>query len=339
MKRLSLIMFAAAGCFAVTSCSSDDDSGNNNNLTADLTGTYDLTAVNAPTAQDYDGDGDSNNNLVLEGACYNESWISFHNNGTYDEERTTATTGQGGLSIDCDTQASSGTYTQTGNTITTTRTSGSGNATATFTFNSSAHTLTRNESNGTYSGFNTATSVWANLTGNLQITYEKYTNNDDDNGNSDSDDDNVSSEGRAEVIGNFGLSTLLTATAQDLDDDSDSSTNLLNESNCYASSHIVFNSDGTYTEESSSSNLLSSLGLELTCNSETSNGTFIRNGNKVITRMTSGSGTITTNYTLDMETNTISRTDAQGEYPSFNNVTNIYTMTSGSLNYTFTKGS
>lgn len=340
MKRLTLLMFAAAGCLAVTSCASDDDSGNNN-VNSDLTGTYDLTAATAPTSQDYDGDGDSNTNLVLEGACYNESWISFHNDGTYDQGFTSSTTGQGGFSLDCNTEVSSGTYTQNGNTITTNRTSGSasGSATATFTFNSSSHTLTKNESNATYSGFNAASSIWANLTGNLQLTYEKYTNNDEDNGNSDNDEDNVDAAGMAEVIGNFGLTSLLTTTAQDLDDDGDSSTNLLSETDCYASSNIMFKSDGTYTEQSSNSALLSELGLALTCNTETHTGTFTRNGNKIITRMTSGSDTVTVNYTLDTETNTISRSDINGEYPSFNNATNIYSMVNGNLAYTFTKSS
>ncbi|MGK4566268.1 hypothetical protein [Flavobacterium sp. 3HN19-14] len=340
MKKLPLLMFAA-GCLAITSCSSDDDSGSNNNgnVTADLVGTYDLTAATAASAQDYDGDGDSNTNLSLEGSCYNESWISFHNDGTYDESYTSSTTSEGGLSLDCQTKVSSGTYTQNGDTITTNRTSGtgSGSATATFTFNAAAHTLTRTDSNSSYSGWNAASSLWANLTGNLNLTFTKYTNNDNDNGNSDDDDDNVSTDGRAEIIGNFGLTALLTGSAQDLNNDGNSSTNLLTETNCYASSHITFNNDGTYTEESSSSSLLSSLGLALTCNSSTHTGTFIRNGNNIVTRMTSGSGTVTTNYTLNTENNTISRSDSSGSYPTFNSVTNLFAMTTGSLSYTFTK--
>ncbi len=331
MKRLPLLMFAVAGCFAVTSCSDDDSAGNN--TSADLVGSYELTSYTAPNEQDFDGDGDSNTNLVMEGSCYNDSWISFHSDGTYDEGFTSTTMGDGGLSVECETQISSGTYTQEGNSVTTTRTSGSGSLNATYTFNSSSRTLSRTQNGSSYTGFNSVTHLWTELTGNVNLVFTKYSDNEDDNGDSQDDDNNTSTSGRAEIVGGFDLTSLLTASAQDLDDDGDSSSNLTTETTCYGNSNITFNSDGTYEEESSTT-VLGNAGTSLTCNTETTTGTWIRNGDAVFTR---SSGNVTTEYSLDASSNTISRTDANGQYPTFNSVTSLFAMLTGNLEYEYSK--
>ncbi|AWA29386.1 hypothetical protein HYN48_04405 [Flavobacterium magnum] len=338
MKNFKLYMLAAAGCFAITSCSSDDDNGsNNNNVSDDLTGTYELTAANTSQAQDYDGDGDTSTNLVTEGSCYNDSWISFHNDGTYDESYSYSTKAEGGLKLECHTELSSGTFTRNGNNITTTRTSGSGSLNASYTFNASSHTLVRNASNATQSRFDEATALWVDMTSSLQLTFEKYTDNDEDNGNTDDDDDNVSTSGMAEIMGNFGLSSLLTSNSQDLDNDGDSSSNLLNETSCYSDSKIKFNNNGTY-EETRSFSTLGNLGLSLTCDSETRTGTWTRVGDRVFTR-SSGNGSVRTAFDLDATTNILSRSENNGDYPSFNSLTNVFAMLSGNLDYEYEKSS
>lgn len=336
MKKLQLWMFAAAGCLLLTSCSDDDDNNGTNDLSTDLVGTYELTTLNAPSAQDYDNDGDTNTNLVLEGACYNESWISFHEDGTYNESFTSSTTSEGGVSLECDTKISSGTYVQSGDAVTTTRTSGEGSLTMTFTFNASNRTLTRTENNGNYVGFNSVTSLFANLTGNLQMTFTKYTDNDNSNGSGQNDDDNVSSSGFSKLIGNFNLSAFIVGIAQDLDNNGQTSTNLMTESSCYGESQITFNSNGTY-EEKVATNVLSGGGLTLTCNTETSTGTWSRIGDRVITRKLSGNTTITTEYMLDASTNLLTRTDADGQYPTFNAITSLFTTLNGVVNLNYTK--
>lgn len=331
-------MLAVAGCLTITSCSSDDDTKSNNNVSADLTGTYALTAVNAPTAQDYDGDGDTNTNLSLEGSCYNDSYISFHENGTYDQSYTYNKMGAAGLSLECTTEVSAGTYTRSGDAIQTTRTTGTGMLNATFNFNSSTKTLTRTENNGTYSGWNATSSLWANLTGNLGLTFTKYTDNDNDNGNSNNQEDNVDSSGRAELLGNFNLTSfLIGGSAQDLDHNGTSSNNLASESSCYADSKIVFNADGTYTETAKRS-ILGSVATLLDCSSATTtSGTWTRNGDNFITRQTSGNSNLVTKFTLDSSAKTISKSEDNVQYPTFSAVSSLFANLSGTVNYTFTK--
>lgn len=337
MKRLQLLMLAAAGCLAVTSCSSDDDGTTNGNVSSDLEGTYELSSLKVPGAQDYDNDGDTSTDLTTEGSCFSESWISFHSNGTYSERSAASIVGTAGLNLDCDSKTATGTYTISGNTVTTTRTSGQGSeANASFTFNSSAHTLTRNISSGSYAAWNAATSLWANLTGAVQITFTKASDN--SNAGDDVNDDDEENNANAELIGNFDLTAFIVATAQNLDGDGDSSTNLMNETNCYSDSNITFNADGTYNETSSGS-ILSSTGLSLNCDTKTTIGHWTKNGNTVTTTHLSGNTTITTAYTFDATTHLLKRTDSQGQYPGFNAVTSLFATLTGSINYTFTKDS
>ena len=336
MKRQFLLL-AAAGCLALTSCSSDDDTPNGNNVSSDIVGTYELTSAVSPTTQDYDGDGDSSSNLALEGNCYSDSWISFHSDGTYDESYTSSTTGTGGIRLECDTKTSAGTYTKTGNTIVTTRTSGTGEATATYNFNASAHTLTRTQANAAYAGWNTVTSLWGNLTGNLQLTFEKYTDNDNDEGqNADDTDNNNNNTVNADLIGQFDLSSFIVATAQDLDKDGDSSTNLISELECYSSSKIEFHNDGTF-ERTTAVASIGNLGLSLNCTTSTSYGRWTRNGNTVTTTQTTAGINVNTQYTFNTSAKTLSNTDNNGQYPGYNTATSIFATLTGNVAYTFTK--
>ena len=333
MKKAQLFMLAVAGCFALTSCEKDDVS---NDLNSDLKGTYELTSLIVPTEEDYDSDGDSNINLVMEGTCYNDSWISFHEDGTYDEESNSSTTTVGGLSLSCTSAESSGTYIQDGNMITTTRTSGSGTATATYNFDANSHTLSRTITGGIYSGWNSTTSLWTNMTANMQVTHTKYTNDDNDSGNNDNDDDNTDAASRAELVGNFDMTSMIVATAQDLDQDGDSSSNLTTESTCYSASNITFNEDGTY-EEGISKNVISSSGFSLSCNAEIILGTWSRNGDSVTTRHLSGTTTLSSHYMFDATSHLLTSSNANGQYPTYNSTTTLYTMATGNIDYTYTK--
>jgi hypothetical protein len=337
MKKLPILMFAATACLALASCSDDDDNGNNNVSDA-LKGTYELTSLTAPTSQDYDSDGDSNTNLVLEGNCYNESWISFHEDGTYDESITSSTSTDGGLTLDCDTQVSSGTYTQDGNTITTMRTEGEGSLTATYAFNSAIHTLTATSTGASYAGWNTLTSLFTEQVGNLQATFTKYSDNDENNGAGQNDDDNTDDNSFADLTGNFDMSAFVIGSAQDLDNDGDSSTNLMTESSCYTASNITFHNDGTYEEQTSSS-ILGAGGLSLDCHSETTTGMWTRNGDMVTTRHLSGATSISTQYAFDSATHVLTRTDDNGNYPGFTTGTSLYAMLTGAVDLTYIKDS
>lgn len=328
-------MFAMAGCLAFTSCDSDDDN-TNENLTSDLTGTYELSRMTAPAAQDYDNDGDSHTDLTLEGSCYNSSWISFREDGTYEQHMSSTTMADGGTSLDCDMMVSTGTYTQSGNTVTTTRTSGEGSLTMTFDFDAENHTLTATQNDGSYTGWNNASSLFANLTGNLQMTFTKYTENEEDNGNGQDDDENTSSTAMAEIIGNFDLSSFIVATAQNLDNDGDSSTNLVTESNCYGASNITFNSDGTYEREWSES-IVGDLGTSLSCDTQTETGTWTRQGNRIVMYHLSGDSHVMSDLTLDTENNTLAQSHDSWEYPSFNSATSLFATLTGAVNLVYTR--
>lgn len=334
MKNFKLLTLALIGCLGLASCSSDDEGRNTGEISADLVGTFELTALNVPFEQDYDNDGDSNTNLVLEGNCYNDSWISFHNDGTYNEGYSYNILGAGGLNLDCNVETSSGTYTRNGNTVTTTKTSGGATVNTEFMYNSTTKTLTRTDNNGSYVGWNSLTSLWTNLTGTLQFTFTKYTDDDNDNGANDNDDDNINAN--ADLLGNFNLTSYLVGTAQDLDNDGDSSTNLMTETDCYLSSKVTFKSNGTY-EEHYHTSILSASGLSLECNSETKTGTWTRNGNTVTTTQTSGNINTTTEYMFDAESHQLTRTDENGQYPSFNIVNSLFSMLTGDIHLTYVK--
>ena len=332
-----MLMFAVAGCLAITSCS-DDDSNTNPIVNQNLSGSYQLTSANAPSEQDYDNDGDHSSNLVLEGSCYNDSWISFHSDGTYDQGWHSSTTGAGGLSLDCHSEISSGTYTRNGNTVQT-HVNGDAAVTATYTFNAATHTLSSTENNGSYSAWNATTSLWATLTGNIALTYTKYSDNDDDNGATADTDGPNDDENNANffLLGNFDLTSYVVATAQNLDNDGDSSTNLTTESSCYADSHITFYSNGTYDQRITKS-ILANLGASLTCNTEITSGTWSRSGDTVTTHRTSGgSGSVDVNYTLNSTTHLLTRSDSNSDYPSFNTVTSLWAMITGNVSYTYTR--
>lgn len=324
-------MLAVAGCLAITSCSSDDDEDNNGN--ANLVGTYELTSAVTGEAQDFDGDGDTSTNLVTEGNCYNDSWISFHADGTYDESYSYSMVSNGGASLECQTDVSSGTYTKSGSTITTTRTSGTGSETATYNFNAENHKLLRVVGNASTSVFNTTMALWATGHGNLELTFERYTEDDDDAGATDTDTDNTNAAGAAEVTGRFELTSLITGTAQDLDDDGDSSTDLTNEVTCYGDSNILFHTNGTY-EETRTWTTVGNLGQTLDCNTVSHTGTYTRSGGNVYTR---SSGGVNTAYTYNTTTHFVKRTDTAGSIPTYNSTTNMYAMTTGNIDYEYSK--
>ncbi|WP_181248526.1 lipocalin family protein [Flavobacterium magnum] len=332
MKNFKLYLLAAAGCLAMTSCSSDDDEDNNSG-NASLVGTYELTSAVTPLAQDFDGDGDASTNLVTEGACYNDSWIAFHADGTYDESYSYSTISNGGVGLTCQTDVSSGTYTLSGSTVTTTRTSGTGAETATYSFNVNNHKLLRMITNAPTSVFNTTMALWATGHDNLELTFERYTENDEDAGATDDDANNTNTAGAAEVTGRFELTSLITGSTQDLDDDGDSSTDLTNEVMCYGDSNILFHTNGTY-EETRTWTTVGNVGQTLDCNTESHTGTYTRTGGNVYTRSADG---INTAYTYNTTTHYLKRTETAGSIPTYNSTTNLYGMTTGNLDYEYSK--
>lgn len=331
-----ILLFVAAGCLTFNSCDSDDDD-DNTTLSDSLVGAYRLTSAILPNAQDFDNDGDDSTNAVLEGPCYNDSWISFHEDGTYDESWSMSTVVSGAITMGCDSQTSSGTYSVSGNTVTT-MASGSGQS-KTFTFNSDNRTVVMTQNDMDYPAWNTITSLWSTLQADINLTFTKYTDDDQDNGeNADNDGEN-DDENNANfwLLGNFNLTSMMVPTAQNLDNDGDNSNNLVSESTCYGQSYLRFNADGTYQEERVVP-VISDNFLSLSCQTQTTFGTWMRNGNIITTtRTSSGSGSATTTYNFNATTHLLTRTDNSGSFPSFSSGTSLYSMLDGAVNYTYTR--
>lgn len=158
MKNLKLLMLAIAGCVTLASCSDDDNDSNNNNdnQNSDLTGTYRMTSWNAPMAVDFDDNGTSSTNMMLESNCYNNSQMTINEDGTYD--MTYNYVGIDGT-VSCESETTTGTWTRTGNSFSTTHMNGSQSMNTNYTFagGSGAQntTLTRNMSNWDYPSIDT----------------------------------------------------------------------------------------------------------------------------------------------------------------------------------------
>lgn len=112
MKTLKTILFSLAATAFFSSCSSDDDNNDNSNDAA--AGTYNLTAVIAPLAVDYNQDGTSSENLMQESPCYLDSHIKLEQDMTY---TSTYSYVLPELESTCYSEESFGTWEQEGNTI------------------------------------------------------------------------------------------------------------------------------------------------------------------------------------------------------------------------------
>ncbi|AWI25810.1 lipocalin family protein [Flavobacterium pallidum] len=112
MKKMKFVLLAAAGCL-VLACDDERTTGNH-----DITGTYNLTAFNAPRAVDYDEDGVSSINLMEESRCFDDSRITINRDGTYILEENFISI-QGTISF-CDARVTKGTWTRSENSLTTT---------------------------------------------------------------------------------------------------------------------------------------------------------------------------------------------------------------------------
>lgn len=168
MKNLKMLMLAVAGCLTLASCSDDDNNDNvNNNPNADITGTYRMTAWNAPTSIDFDGDGTSNINMMNESPCYNNSIMNVNSDGTYTMTYRYVNIESGAVS--CGTETTNGTWVRNGNSFTTTHMSAGQSMSTDYSFSGGNQTtLTRNMNNWNYPSINgTGGQVYS--TGNVSM--------------------------------------------------------------------------------------------------------------------------------------------------------------------------
>lgn len=108
-KFISLGVFAAL----LFSCCDDDNDNSTNNQNA-LSGVYNLTAVTAPVAVDFNQDGIASQNLIGEVQCYADSYIILNGNSTFTSEYSTYLINS---EIGCDPQQGEGTWSESDNEV------------------------------------------------------------------------------------------------------------------------------------------------------------------------------------------------------------------------------
>ncbi len=169
MKKLQILMMAMAGCFVV-GC---DDTENEDKTNYDVVGTYNLSAFNAPTAQDFDGNGTRSANLLEESSCYNNSRMTVNSSNTYTlVDNYVDVTGD---TSSCATKITSGSWSRSGNTFTTMSGNGSNMVINNYTFtpagNSNSATMSRNVSNAYYPSINTSSGKPQSSSGDVNMVY------------------------------------------------------------------------------------------------------------------------------------------------------------------------
>src|SRR5690606_20300142 len=114
------------------------------------------TSWNGPVARDFNNDGTSSTNFMIESDCFDNSTIVINQNGTY--TMTYNEMALDGTAWGCaNTQTTTGTWTRNGNTFTTTSVSGGMETDTDFTFSQNNGTLTRSMTNVQYPSFNATT--------------------------------------------------------------------------------------------------------------------------------------------------------------------------------------
>lgn len=145
---------------------------------------------------------------------------------------------------------------------------------------------------------------------------------------SDDDGDNT-----PDFVGTYELTAYTAPLPIDYDDDGDSSSNLLNESNCFANSTLTIRSNGTYTSRYNGISIAN--GLSSCAATVETSGTWMRNGNTITT--TPDGGGLSMEWTFsDDDDDTLTTTMLAAEYPTFNPDTDLYSYATGNVTLTYT---
>ncbi|RZJ66306.1 MAG: hypothetical protein EOO50_10260 [Flavobacterium sp.] len=148
-----------------------------------------------------------------------------------------------------------------------------------------------------------------------------------------SDDDGNNNNQNADIVGTYRMTAFNSPTAIDYDDDGDSSVNMMTESDCYNNTVMTLNEDGTFTSTYNGVGISS--GVSSCASSVNSSGTWTRTGNTIATTTTAG-GSGTNSWTWNSSGTTLSRTQANAQYPSINATTGDFEYGTGNVGYTYT---
>jgi hypothetical protein len=156
---------------------------------------------------------------------------------------------------------------------------------------------------------------------------------------SDDDNDTNMNNGNqnADLTGTYRMTSWNAPMGADFNGDGVSGTNMMTESNCYNNSMMTVNNDGTYTMTYNTMNINSGTS---SCGTETTAGTWTRNGNAFATSHMSGGQSMNTNYNFASGTGmggtTLSRSMNNVQYPSMDMDGNMMYGT-GNVNMVMTR--
>jgi hypothetical protein len=125
-------------------------------------------------------------------------------------------------------------------------------------------------------------------------------------GNCDSDPE---SNLQADIAGVYAISSWNAPIPTDLDQDGISSRNLMDETDCYDSSHIILSEDMSYNK---SYHFAEAGGESISCNMETDAGTWSTNGSTVRLLSTEGHEVI---YAYGSVNQILTRSEADWHFP------------------------
>ena len=118
----------------------------------------------------------------------------------------------------------------------------------------------------------------------------------------------------ADLVGTYRMTSWNSPSSIDFDGDGTSNTNMMNESQCYSNSTMSINNNGTYTM---TYNYMDINNGTVTCGTESTNGTWVRNGNSFTTTHMSGGENMNTNYNFAANNSTtLTRNMTNWNYPS-----------------------
>lgn len=149
----------------------------------------------------------------------------------------------------------------------------------------------------------------------------------------DDDDNNTVRNHLSEMAGTYRMTEWNSPMAVDYDGNGVSSMNMMSESACYNNSEIRLNENGTFT---STYNSVQIIGGESSCaQSQVTGGTWTRSGNTLTATTTSG-GSGANTWTWNGNEGTLSRMQANAQYPSINSTSGAYEYGTGNVNYMYT---
>lgn len=131
---------------------------------------------------------------------------------------------------------------------------------------------------------------------------------------SSDDDNNANVNPNADLVGTYKMTAWNAPMSLDFNGDGTSNTNMMNESTCYNNSEMIIENDGSYTMTYNYVNIDGS--GNVSCQTETTFGTWTRNGNSFTTTHLSGGQNMDVNYNFAAgNSTTLTRNMTNWNYP------------------------